>query len=67
MQTLSHTSDGGFNNNQSISFDYFKQKFNDTTQYNNYPHNYSNHMKAIPYRITIENNIITKIEEQYMS
>jgi len=67
MQTLSHTSDGGFNNNQSISFDYFKQKFNDTTQYNNYPHNYSNYMKAIPYRITIENNIITKIEEQYMS
>jgi len=67
MQTLSHTSDGSFNNNQSISFNYFKQKFNDTTQYNNYPHNYSNYMKAIPYQITIENNIITKIEEQYMS
>lgn len=67
MQTLSHTPDGYFNNNQNISFDYFKQKFNDTTQYNDYPHNFSNYMKAIPYRITIENNIITKIEEQYMS
>jgi len=67
MQTLSHTSDGSFNNNQNISFDYFRQKFNDTTQYNYSPHNYSNYMKAIPYRITIENNTITKIEEQYMS
>lgn len=67
MQTLSHTNDGGFNWNQKISFEEFKQKFNDSAQYNDYPHNYSNYMKAIPYRITIENNIITKIEEQYIS
>jgi len=66
MQTLSHTSNGNFENNQSISFDYFKQKFNDTTSYNDYPYNYSNYLKAIPYWITIENNTITKIEEQYM-
>lgn len=67
MQTLTHTSDGNYNNNQSISFDYFKQKFNDTTSYGEYPNNYSQYLKAIPYRITISNNIITKIEEQYMS
>jgi hypothetical protein len=67
MQTLSHTPDGNFKNNQIISFDYFRQKFNDNTQYSQYPHNYSNYLKVIPFRVTIENNIITKIEEQYIS
>ncbi len=67
MQTLTHTSDGSFNRNQNISFDYFLQKFTDVNQYDEYPHNYSRHLKVVPYWITIENNTITKIEEQYIS
>jgi hypothetical protein len=67
MQTLSHTPDGNFSGNQSISFDDFKEKFNDTTTYTEYPNNYSQYLKAIPYWITIVNNVVTKIEEQYMS
>ena len=66
MQTLSHTKDGYFNNDQVITFDYFEQKFNDTNNYDEYPHNYSNHFKLQVYRITIENDIVVKIEEQYM-
>jgi len=66
MQTLSHITGGNFNNDQSISFDYFIQKFNDTNSYDEYPHNYM-YLKTIPYRITINKNIIIKIEEQYLS
>lgn len=66
MQTLSHTKDGYFNNDQVITFDHFEQKFNDTNNYDEYPHNYSNHFKLQVYRITIENDIVVKIEEQYM-
>lgn len=66
MQTLSHTSEGYFNNGQVITFDYFKQKFNDTNNYEEYPHNYSNHFKQLLFWITIENGIVTEIEEQYI-
>lgn len=66
MQTLSHTSEGYFNNGQVINFDFFEQKFNDTNNYDEYPHNYSYHFKQLVYRITIENDIVVKIEEQYM-
>ena len=62
MQTFSHDADWSFKMWEKISFDIFKQKFNDTKQYDFYPHNYSNHLKAIPFWITIENNVITKIE-----
>jgi len=67
MQTLSHDIDWSFKMWEKISFDFFKQKFNDTKQYEEHPYNYSNYLKAIPYWVVIENNIITKIEEQYIS
>lgn len=67
FQTLSHTSNWNFNGNQKVSLTYFIEKFNDTSQYDEYPYNYSSYLKAIPYQITIENNIIVKIEEIYMS
>ena len=63
MQTFSHTSDGNFNSDQVISFDVLKQIFNDTNNsYNEYQY-----LKDTPFRITIENDIIVKIEEQYLS
>ena len=66
MDTLSHTSEGYYNDGQVITFDYFEQKFNDTNNYEEYPRNYSNHFKNLLYVITIENNLVVKIEEEYM-
>jgi len=54
MKTLS-------SDDQIISFDYLYQIFN-TNNYSEYKY-----LKDIPFRITIENNIIVKIEEQYVS
>lgn len=48
---------------QIISFDFLKGIFNDTNNsYNEYQY-----LKDIPFRITIENDVIVKIEEQYVS
>ena len=66
VHTFSHTSDGNFRNNQSISFEYLLQKFYDTTEHEHHPFNYSKRFRRVPFRITIENNIITKIIEQYL-
>lgn len=48
---------------QIISFDFLKGIFNDT----NNPYNEYQYLKDIPFRITIENDVIVKIEEQYVS
>ena len=48
---------------QIISFDFLKEIFNDTNNsYNEYQY-----LKDIPFRVTIENDVIVKIEEQYVS
>lgn len=67
MQTLTHTPDWSFSWNDEVSFDEFKQKFNDTNQFDEYPQNYNEHLKSVPYEITIKDNVITKIQEVYMS
>ena len=58
----------GYREDKKVSFDYFEQKFNDndTHYYDGYSYNYSNYFKNIPFRITIENNIVVKINEEYM-
>ena len=48
--------------NQTISYDYLYQIFNDTNNFSE-----QKYLKDIPFRITIENDIIVKIEEQYVS
>ncbi|MBO4516422.1 hypothetical protein J5751_03165 [bacterium] len=63
MQTFSHNPEGYYNSDQVISFDVLKQIFNDTN--NSYKE--QQYLKDIPFRITIENDIIVKIEEQYVS
>lgn len=55
MKTLDYTKP------TTISYDYLYQIFN-TDNYSEYKY-----LKDIPFRITIENNVVTKIEEQFLS
>lgn len=59
-KTLSHDNNG-YNIDKTISFDYLYQIFN-TNNYIEYEY-----LKNTPFQITIENDIIVKIEEQYVS
>lgn len=55
MKTLDYTKP------TTISYDYLYQIFN-TDNYSEYKY-----LKDTPFRITIENNVVTKIEEQFLS
>jgi len=59
-KTLSHDNNG-YNVDKTISFDYLYQIFN-TNNYSEYEY-----LKDTPFQITIENDVIVKIEEQYVS
>ena len=59
-KTLSHDNNG-YNVDKTISFDYLYQIFN-TNNYSEYEY-----LKDTPFQITIENDIIVKIEEEYVS
>jgi hypothetical protein len=57
MQTLSHRSDGTFNSDEKIGLDRFRKAYNSES---------TDHLRLVPYWITIENGIVTTIREQYV-